>query len=350
MPLYQPYFPFRYVAPLLRLLEQQGEAALADILRAAQLGPGRLDSPEPFTFGQFDGLMQAAARRLRRADLGFELGARISMDDHEALSVAMRQCRSGDAMLRMLARYRKLVTNGLFFVYQRQADHGEMTIRPAAALSQATLYAFEELLAVAFHRDFVSLFGAVPGLEIDLSMPTPGHVGRYRALRPTRFHFGANALPEIRCRVPAALLDRPLTPAPAGPAVGMALQAGGREPGSAQYGQWVAMILREAEGVQPSLADLAAMLSISASTLKRQLLAEHTSLSELNRTERLARAKAMLAGSCEPIGQIAYRLGYASAASFFIAFRKGAGMGPRAYRLAARRNAMPAPGADPHAY
>ena len=137
MPLYEPFLSSRYVAPLLTILQRQHPSALERILERAQLPAQKLQLAGEFiTFQEFDRLLCAASTELQRDDLGFELGQNISIDNHAALGVALRQCRTADQLLRLGARFSKLITNGFFFHYQRHADYGEWLIRPAAMLSQ----------------------------------------------------------------------------------------------------------------------------------------------------------------------------------------------------------------------
>ncbi|MES2127861.1 MAG: helix-turn-helix domain-containing protein [Pseudomonadota bacterium] len=329
MPLYEPYLPARYAAPVFDILAPDVGAS---VLQLAGLGADKLRHDAVLTYREVERLFAAASAALPGGGLGFLLGQRITVDDHDTLSVVLRQCRTLDTLLRTLARYRKLVTNGFFVLYERDADFGDVVFRPAAALDNNALTTLEEVFAVAFHFDIMRLVGQMPGLEISLSIPAPAHAARYRQLKPTRFHFSASALPEVRCRIPAHLLDRPvlqIAPIVAAPALTTAPHLNEQ---SAEYAQWVALILREAEGVQPRLGELASMLNISARTLNRFLLAEGTSLRALGSAIRLERAMAMLRQSDTSISQVAYRLGYASPTSFYIAFRKGAGIGPREYR------------------
>ncbi|MFZ3185836.1 MAG: AraC family transcriptional regulator ligand-binding domain-containing protein [Pseudomonas sp.] len=345
MPLYEPFLSSRYVAPLLTILQRQHASALERILERAQLPASKLQLAGQFiTYQEFDRLLCAAAAELQRDDLGFELGQNITIDHHAALGVALRQCRTADQLLRLVVRFSKLITNGFFFTYQRHADYGELLIRPAAMLSQQALYAMEELFAVSTHSDLTAMLEQAPGLEIFLSMPRPAHAERYARLRPTRFQFGANALPEVRCRLPAALLDKALRqPAGSPPRDGVELaNQGCPNQRTKEYSQWLKMMLREAEGVQPRLAELAQMLAISPRSLNRYLQAEGTSLHEMSAQIRCERAMLLLAKSDEPISQIAYRLGYASPASFFTAFRKRLQMGPREYRQRAMAEAATA--------
>lgn len=187
------------------------------------------------------------------------------------------------------------------------------------------------------HGDVARFFGA--GLEIDihLSMDAPAHVARYRSLRGTRFHFGARPLPEVRCVLPAGVLDLPIT--------GRGTGRAPRQPGAValrekdlasvkarRCGDWVELILREAEGVQPSREMLAGLLGVRPRTLTRMLAAEGIDLRALGRRVRHERACAMLAGGHLAVTQVAHRLGYSDAANFTNAFRRDCGSTPSAYR------------------
>ena len=106
-----------------------------------------------------------------------------------------------------------------------------------------------------------------------------------------------------------------------------------------QVSDWIALMLREAEGVQPTLASLAQLLDVSERTLSRQLAAERCNLRELACSVRHERACAMLRGSPQPVLEIASRLGYSSTAAFSTAFRRMAGVSPMAYRQSGRSRA-----------
>jgi AraC-like DNA-binding protein len=338
MPLYQPVIPVRYVRPLLELVQSQQPADVAIILRAGGVTAAELRGDAMLTMRQFDALHLAAAATLGRTDLGFDLGDRIGRDSHDALSVVLRSCRTLDATLRMIARYWRLIIPGVRLRYVRQSGYGEYIFRPGAATSQATLHAIEETFAVGFHRDCVRLLGKPAGLQVWLSMPPPPHVARYRALTPTRFHFSASPLPEVRCVIPAALLDRPLPGAtsPDTTTIDALLQAGGGGERRRQVSDWIELMLREAEGVQPTLSELADLLDVGERTLSRQLAAEGCNLRRLGSAIRYQRACALLRDSAQPIEQIGARLGYGSPAAFSTAFRNCSGTSPRTYRKAAR--------------
>jgi AraC-like DNA-binding protein len=339
VPLYEPIIPVRYVRPLLALVKSQQPADIAAILRAGGISDTELRGTEALAMAQFDALYRAASATLGRTDLGFELGAWIGRDSHDALSDVLRACRTLDATLRTITRYWRMVIPGARLRYVRHGEAGEYTFRPAVAVSRETLHAMEEIFAVGFHRDCQRMLGSTKGLQIWLSMPAPPHLARYRQLAPTRFHFSANPLPEVRCVVPAALLDRPLAGATDtdATALGALLHSQGHVRHLPQVSGWIELMLREAEGVQPSLAQLAELLDVSERTLSRQLAAEGCNLRALGVAIRHQRGCAMLRETSQPVEQIGMRLGYASTAAFSAAFRRCCGMCPSQYRRSLRR-------------
>lgn len=336
MSFYAPIIPSRYAAPLLDYLRGQPPKALADLLAEAAVDePNLRDSDAVLTISQFDALLTGMSRQLGRNDLGFELGQRISIDSHKALGLAMRHCSTLDEVLRLAARFSRLMTPSFFLQYRRDRQGGGFFIRPAAPMSQATLHAFEEIFAVAFHRDCQQLLGPQGRLEIYLSMPAPAHIERYARLRPTRFHFAALPLPEVRCVLSSELLDRPLAKVQQG-VLGTSVQdlqsQQEKVARSECWSDWISLMLREAEGCQPSREELASLLSVSPSTLTRNLAREGQNFRALGKQIRFQRACSMLRDSHQSIGQIAYRLGYGDQANFSSAFREASGVCPRSYR------------------
>lgn len=358
VPLYDPILPVRYATPLLEFVREQEPGLVARILGDAGVSAGRdagWDAgPAPglaglveggadavLTMPQFDRLMAAAGAALGRSDLGFELGLRLGVHSHASLSVALASCPTLHEMLQLLSRFWNIVTTCFSVEYRRGPSEAEWCYRPMAGMSAGTLRAMQELLAVALHGDIARLFGS--GLEVDihLSMDAPAHVARYRSLHGTRFHFGARPLPEVRCVLPAGVLDLPL----AGRVAGQAAGRSSRRPGAValrekdlatgkarRCGEWVELILREAEGVQPSRETLAGLLGVRPRTLTRMLAAEGIDLRALGRRVRHERACAMLAGGRMPVTQVAHRLGYSDAANFTNAFRRDGGSTPSGYR------------------
>lgn len=337
MPLYEPTIPTRYAAVLLDTVRALAPMHVRRVLADAGLTARRLRSPDGvLDMAQFDTLVLACAARLERGDLGFEYGLRLGIEHHAALGLALRHCATGDALLRMMTRYWRLTSTSFSVRYRREGGGaGEVLFRPVAPMSAVTLHVMEEMFAVSFHRDMMAMTGHRAGLAIQLSLPRPGHVARFRSLQPTRFEFGVELLPQVRCVLPPALLDCALQhPAPAKGAPGQLLEG---ESGvtTRRCADYVKLILSEAEGVQPDANQIAQWLNLTPRTLIRHLAAEGHSLRALGASIRHRRACHMLSQSLLPVGQIAQRLGYCSVVSFSAAFKRCAGMGPRAYRRVA---------------
>jgi AraC-like DNA-binding protein len=288
------------------------------------------------TVAQFDALLALLAQHSGRSDLGFEMGLAVKLEDHPALGVALRRCATADSLLRLLVRFSRLITPSFNLSYQRSVRQGEFIWRPAAPMSAATLHAVQEGVAVSLHTEIKAMLGErLRPCDIYLSMPAPPHRSRYRRLRPTRYHFSSQTLPEVRLVIGAELLDLPLTQPHlhADPVAESELEAQQRGIGrSARWSEWVSMMLREAEGCQPTRAQLAELLDVSEPTLVRYLAKEGHCLRDLGNRIRRERACALLRGSRQSITEIAYRLGYSDVANFSHAFRAASDLSPRAWR------------------
>lgn len=336
MPLYEPIVPTRYTAPLLALVRSEHTDMLDQLLTAASIRDTEIADPDAsLTMLQFDRLLSVISLRTGRDDLGFEIGSRVTLDLHGGLGVALRRCATVDAALRLAVRYHHLITPGFRTEYYRHPDRGEFVYLPAAYMSTETLHALQEIHATSFHMQFQAILGTrLRGYDIYVSMDEPRHASRYARLRPARFHFGHIALPEVRVVIAAALLEEPILLPPHMPPEPADFERSGRRERARRWSEWVIMMLREAEGCQPSLELLASLLNVSPRTLTRQLEREQQSFRELATRVRQERAYRLLADPQYPITQIAYRLGYADAANFSHAFRAASGVSPRQYRQA----------------
>ncbi|MBK9521902.1 MAG: AraC family transcriptional regulator ligand-binding domain-containing protein [Rhodocyclaceae bacterium] len=334
MPLYEATIPARYALPLLDIVGEQDPACVVAMLDNAGLDhDGCRKANAVLQMSQYDTLLVTAAEWLGRGDFGFEVGRRITIDDHSALTLVLHGCQTLHELFRVVERYHNLVTPSFAVRYLPGPEQCEWRLRVAAPMSQLTMRMFLELHAVSFHVDLVRLLGPRARSEIFLSIPPPKHVKRYRQLTPTRFHFSAGALPEVRLVLPSALVMQPLRPV-AGDVDGAALLAAAAMPQqlAQEYGGWIDLMLREAEAVQPTLADFADMLAMSPRNLTRKLTAEGVNLREMANRIRHERACAMLANPRMALPQIAYRLGYSGTTTFIRCFRSVSGTTPAVWR------------------
>jgi len=340
--LYDPAMPKRYSESLLGILQSQSVLDIDVVMAARGIDARRLDCGGTLTATEFDVLLSAAAELLARTDIGFTLGECVDRTSLDALSVALQTCTTVDAALRMIARHSRMVMPLAIVEYRRDREFGHYIFRPGMAMSRTTMYALEEAFTVTVHRDWVALCGSSKGVEFWLSMPRPPHVGRYRELAPTRIHFGATALPEVRCRLPARMLDLPFhCIAPREAEAADLSRPAGQLPPWFRCGEWISLMLQEAEGVQPSLCELAALLCVSERTLSRRLANDGLSLRSVGCAVRGERARTLLRESPQSIKQIAWRLGYGSMTAFGAAFRNEHGVSPSEYRRLSRNEAAP---------
>jgi AraC-like DNA-binding protein len=96
----------------------------------------------------------------------------------------------------------------------------------------------------------------------------------------------------------------------------------------------VRALIARPEGGSRSLCEVAAQMSCSPRTLKRQLGAEGVSFSALRERELGTRAMAMLRSPHLSMTEIALRVGYSNASSFERAFQKWTGQSPAEFRRA----------------
>jgi hypothetical protein len=188
MPLFEAVIPLRYASPLLEFVHEQRPDALADILAAAGLDGMLATTPRSLSASQFDALVCAASHALERNDLGFEIGRRINLDSHDALSFALRACPTADAVMRTITRYSRLVAPLVHLQYKRLPGTGgaDYLLRPGAGMCQVALYALEEMFALAVHGDVHApntFFDATTGTyrTLPLACANPLCVRRQRA-------------------------------------------------------------------------------------------------------------------------------------------------------------------------
>jgi AraC-like DNA-binding protein len=336
MPLYQATIPYRYVAPLVQILREQDPNGAGAIMAAAGLeGVEAEPADSSLPMSHFDALLVAASARLQRTDLGFEMGKRITIESHSPLGKILRRCASLEEIMLLLERYYHLITPTFAVRYLPGADHCEWRIRLAAPMSQPTLHMCLEMHAVSVHVDLHRMFGLDAVFDIYLSAPAPPHRARYDRLPCTRFHFSSEALPEVRCVIPTALVRRRLqrgrdVPASDDGSVQDRSSAGLQT--ADRYGDWVSLMLREAQTLQPTVQQLAALLNMAPRTLARRLADEGINFRELSNRIRHERACAMLADPLLPLHQIAYQLGYGDITAFIRGFRRASGLTPAEYR------------------
>ncbi|EYS90418.1 AraC family transcriptional regulator [Cupriavidus sp. SK-4] len=331
-----PLLPARYLMLMGDYLRSVG-TSLDELLRALDIDRDLLAGADSgLTTKQIDCLPAEALRLTGHSDFGFEWGCRLKLNSHDILGYAMLSCSTLDQLIRLCSRYYRLVTPMFRMSYQRTGNRMEIIFRPAMPMARDALNLLQEAIAVSTHLQCKPLLQNPSCVyDIYMSMEAPPHAARYRELAPARVHFCTSALPEIRMVADTWSLDAALPMADAH-AVRIAeercraLLQRYSEQGS--WTEWVAMMLNEAEDSQPTLEELADLLSISARTLDRYLKKEESSFRNLATGVRNRRARELLLDGKLPISQIAYRLGFTDVANFSRAFRRANGVSPSDFR------------------
>lgn len=328
--------PTRYIALLHDALAAQG-VDTARLLRMADIEPGRLEQPGAALLPMELNAYIVAARQLTgRSDLGFELGRLIKLNSHDLLGYGLLSCRTTDQVMRLASRYYHLMTEMFVLRYRRGPESGEAVYSPVTAMPLEMLRFLMEAIALAHQNQLQMLLGPhVTGYDIWLSMPKPRHLDRYAALAPVRFHFDEHRLPAVTVVMGGELLDK-LLPMSA-PLVVKQVEARcetlqRRAVPVDGWGEFVAMMLREAQGQQLTLDDIAQQLNVSARTIDRNLKKENLQFRHLSQQIRFERACQLLGERGLTIAQVAQRLGFSDVANFSRAFRRFAGVSPGQYQ------------------
>lgn len=326
--------PTRYLLPLLDWLGSEG-SDVGRLLAMAGLEPTLLESRDATLRPvQVDALLASARRLTGRSDLGFQTGRRVRQTMHELLGFGMLSCRSLDEVMRLVARHYHLMTETFRLRWQRiGAGAGEGRYTPTIAMPLETLHFYLEMHASG-HENQVRLFlgGDVPPYTITLAMPQPPHAALYDALAPVQFRFDPGALPGVSVVMGSEMLDRAL---PLGnPRVVAEIDErcrtlAQRPPaGDEGWGDYVRMVLRQAQGGLVTLEEVARHAQVSVRTVDRYLRKEGLQFRDLAQQLRFERACERLSQPSATVAQVAAELGFSDAANFSRAFRRVVGVAP----------------------
>lgn len=201
----------------------------------------------------------------------------------------------------------------------------------------------DETLLVMLHGLLCWLAGRrVPLTRLDWGHPAPAHADEYRRMfsplqrfdaPATTVQFDARVL-AAAVTVNAASLKAFLRDAPQSVFLKQVMATG--------LSDRVRRLCRAAldrGDAAPTLALLAAALRLSPATLRRRLEGEGASWGHLKDEVRRDLALQLLAEGALSVGDIAARLGFDDASTFYRAFRKWTGSAPGAWRSAARASA-----------
>ncbi len=224
-----------------------------------------------------------------------------------------------------------------------QIDNRIAPGRDDAAAQDARRFADETLL-VMLHGLLCWLAGRrVPLLRLDWGHPRPAHADEYRRMfsalqrydaPATAVSFDARVL-AASVTVDAASLKAFLRDAPQSVFLKQVMASGLDE----QLRRLCRAALDRGDAA-PTLAMLAAVLQLSPATLRRRLDAEASPWGRLKDEVRRDLALQLLAQGQQSVADIATRLGFSDASTFYRAFRKWTGSAPGVWRAAALAGAV----------
>ena len=331
--------PARYFSRLLDALRTHG-IDVSQLLKMARLESEQFFAPNAALLpSEVDAFIAAARQLSGRTDLGFETGRLINPNSHDILGYGMISCASIDQMLRMVSRYFHLMTEMFTLRYRRVPGGAEAIYSPLISMPLEMLRFHLEAMAIAHQNQLALLLGeAIEPYDVHIAMPPPAHHARYAALAPVRFHFDEHAMPGLVVRMGTALIDHPLPMANAHVVQQVMARCDAllRKPTpEAGWGDYVTMLLRETEGQQLTLEDIAQRLHLSTRTIDRRLKKEGLAFRDLAQQVRFERARQLLSEGGASVSEVALRLGFSDCSNFSRAFRRIAGVAPSSLLLTA---------------
>ena len=248
----------------------------------------------------------------------------VTFPDLAALASLTHGCSNLLDVLKRFCVVAPMFTNNALFVLEGTADHVWFSQKAKPLLDD---YAQIHLFQVLGMIQLVQLATGPQWRpdEIHFSFAPETEVEYASELNPSRIRCGK---PHPSIAVPRQLLSLPLH------------QATTSRPPNTGFGSIPEVFsdgLRHALTPylgqdKPNTTPVAEALGVSPRTLHRRLADEHTSYSEILDQTRLMRAATLLKETDIKLLDIALMLGYENASSFTRAFRRWAGLPPRAYR------------------
>ncbi len=277
-------------------------------------------------------LLEAALSVYDGPGLGFAIARHVTPETFDLLEYAARSSATVREALEVASRYARLADDSVCFELQPLGDRVlwrlDMVWPPAV---QAVAVDF--LLGVIWIIS-LRLFGPdLPRSEVWLRRSVGEGEANYVRLLTMPVRFGASADGLL---FPAEALEQKL-PA-ADPTLAKLLQRQADEllarlPRVENIGDQVRRVIQEElRGGEPSMEQIARRLATTSSTLRRRLSAEGQSFRELLERTRLELARAYLADPRLSITEVAFRLGFRDASTFFKSFKRWTGCTPAEYR------------------
>lgn len=323
--------PVNYVRNLLELIQEFGldtERLLAEV----GLSEDDVYGAEPaLRFDQFRRVMEGARALSGDPAIGLALGRQLTVTAHGLLGYAAISSADLGEALELLERYFRTRTRLCLPSLQAQPRWVRFCLAEPYHLGDIR-EPYLEVVTAALVGGLRYLLGErFRDATLELPYPAPPHADRYTEVLGMPVVFGK---PVAALRFPAALMRERFTLADP-TSRRMAAQKCEEELLRLEADQdWASRVrsrLMQAEGMLPSLEQIAASFHLTSRTLRRHLAALGVSYRNLLEEVRMARAVRYLRAD-QPVQKVADLLGYADPSNFTRAFRRWTGHPPSYYR------------------
>lgn len=319
--------PVNYVRNLVELIAEVG-VDTRRLLAQVGLSEDEVYNPQPaLRFEQFRRVMVGAREMTGDPALGLALGQQLTLTAHGLLGyAAISSADLGDA-LRLLERYFRTRTRLCVPRIEPSQEGVRFCLVESVPLGDIRETYLEVVVAAVVGGIRYLLGDRFQGVVLELPYAAPAHADRYRELLAMSVEFGAEV---AALRLPKAMLSERFTlsdPASRQMAAQKCEEELQRLEADQDWASRVRARLMQAEGMLPSLEQLACNFHVTSRTLRRYLSALGVSYRSLLEEVRMTKAMAYLQANIT-VQQVASKLGYADPSNFARAFRKWTGYPP----------------------
>ncbi len=322
---------------LLRLVRARGADASLLALRLGLAPDAEARDEAPLTPALLGDLLEAAAEALGEPYLALSLPAELAFRRYDAAELSARASATLREALARAARYLPLAVPGLEGSLEEAGGEATYRQRARAGAPRARRrdrhvheYGLARALSLARRESGLPLR---PALVFFAHARPPDLAPLARFFAAADYAFGADSSGFV---LPREALDAPVLaadPRLLATALDLAESALGARPAARAAAALVGERLR-ALLPHASLEAVAGALKMSPRTLQRRLEQEGTRFAEVLDGVRQELARSLVKDPALPLGEIAYRLGFADLATFSRAFKRWTGSPPGTFRRA----------------
>jgi AraC-like DNA-binding protein len=300
----------------------------AAFLAAAGLEPSRVaDTQAWFALEEFDALLAAAVRLSGDPLFGLHWGDRSPMMQFDLTPALIASAPTLRVAIDAVAQLQPLLATRPEVRFHMQNDRCRFECVPLSG-TELGIRVRTEMLFVGLSR-LLRYFGARDTVRrIEVAYPRPSYGDEYDRLLGRSVHFG-----QARSCFTFATSALDTAHASRNAELHEALRASTEQQrqralGQQSYSQQLEAMVRATLPNLLSMADAARMLQTSERSLRRRLLVEGISYSQLVDDVQRKLAHELLALGTQTVKEVAYRLGFSSVSGFHRAFRRWTGSSP----------------------